>query len=320
MQDVETATDPKANTKANTKAKKPGTKKAAPTRELIVVKTGALSLDVGPTILATLDKTAKDEAKAQTILSEVSDKRYDALSNLTLAVIKAAKADPSVSLAAVFADDRKAISKLNDQLCIAIGLREQIEVNNVPRVVWNKAANKYFPTAKDKKPDKDGKMVMTPDGIRKATFRSNFLHMLKKCTGAALGIIEKDIKADITETGTLRLSGPAVQQRYGASSVVLDGKQKVISGDKTTELKAKPSFENVKKIAEEARGVVSAPGGRPDSRAKTIDVTSDEAFTSLCRTMIAALEKLPTKLTKAQSTGVQNVFNAIDKVIDRVSE
>jgi hypothetical protein len=122
-----------------------------------------------------------------------------------------------------FGGDKKAQNKLNDQLMIALGIREKVEDGDKERLVYSKAVQKFFPSAKDPKDD--------PVTKQKSTLRSNFLHLIKKAQQVAAGIIEKGMTAEHDKaSGTLRLSGSAVKAQFGADKVLLDEKITVQEG------------------------------------------------------------------------------------------
>jgi hypothetical protein len=69
---------------------------AKPKREVAViptVKAGALSVDVGPAAVAMLAKAYQDEAKTHELMQGIEQRRKDAISSVTMGIIKAAKAD-----------------------------------------------------------------------------------------------------------------------------------------------------------------------------------------------------------------------------------
>lgn len=290
--------------------KKPGkAPKAAPVQDLITVENKALSTDLGPVIIATLAKTYDDEAKANEMLKGIDAKRYDLLANTTMAIVKAYEADDSISSSAAFSPDKKVVQKLNDQLTIALGVREYQEVKGKQKLVYAKAVAKYFPTAKDPKG--------APATVRKATLRSNFIHMLKKCAQAATAIVEKDMDAKMdTEAGTLLISGPTVEKAFGVKEVLLNEKQniKVEGQDKPLELKQRPSFTALGNIAAVDHGAV-IKGGSSDRTKKAI-VDPDLAMESLADTVVKAVSRL-SKLTDKQRTALESIKSAVDKALSK---
>ncbi|HEY6020873.1 MAG TPA: hypothetical protein VIY48_13530 [Candidatus Paceibacterota bacterium] len=289
MAKTATAAKPVEATLENKTSPTTGKKLEEPKRKnvIVTVKAGAISKDVGPAVLAGLDKSYKDEAKANQLIEEVKSKRYDLLSSMTLAIVKAAKADDTINLDASFSGEAKKMNVLNDQLGLALGFREVVKGkdsagNEVAKITYAKEVTKYFPTAKDDK--------KAPETIRKATLRSNFLHMLKKCAQAAAAIVEKDLTVTQDKaSGTLQISGPAVTKAFGSDTVLLNEKQTVGEGENSVKLKEKPSFTALAKMGAEAAGKVLQP--RVDSRVGGA-VDTDTALPSLCNSLVAAINKV----------------------------
>jgi hypothetical protein len=290
------------NAKSENKA---NAKKAKETRELIVVKAGAISKDVGLQILSVWDQTDKMERKAEEMLTDAANKRYDALAGLTLAIKKAAEHDDGIDLNSAFRSENKsAVNKLNDQIRITVGLMEYKELSTgVKKLDWTKDAAKI--TSK-----------------WTATQRTNFAHMLKKCAQAAAALI--DTKADVKfvkEEHTLLISGPAVQKEFGQSSVLLNERQKVGEGEKAITLAKRPSFQALADIGKLKRDIV--PARRADSRAANagptgkVNMTSDAAFVSLCNNLVGALNSLAggEGLSEVKKKAAHSVKNALDKVL-----
>ena len=92
---------------------------------LVPIKKSALSVDVGPRVIhAMFGMEERVGALVEELHTLRGVKRYEQLSELTLAVAKAARADNNIDLAATYSGDKKAMEKLNDQLGIALGFRE----------------------------------------------------------------------------------------------------------------------------------------------------------------------------------------------------
>lgn len=311
-----TATKEKPNSTAQaanagvTEADKKAVADKKPPKEIVVIKAGALSVDVGPMVLAGLSKSYEEEGKARQILQGVESKRFDLLAMTTSAIVKAAKADTSIDLTATFDGDVKKMNVLNDQLGLALGFREVTTTTSgdkeVKKIGYAKSVLKYFPGPKD-----DKKAAET---IKKATLRSNFLHMLKKCAQAASAIVEKDItvRKDAT-SGTLMLSGPAIQKQFGQESVLLNDKLTVGEGDNAKKLNAKPSFTAIAKMGAEAAG--KTLNKRPDSRISGNAVDPDTAVQSICNTLVQALGKLKSAPIPKTMEGLKAVQSAIDKAL-----
>jgi hypothetical protein len=273
------------------------------------IKTGALSKDVGPMVIAGLAKAYEDEKKANELIDAVKAKRYDLLAATTAAIVKAAKADDSIDLSAAFKDNKKAINLMNAQIGLALGFREVETVGDgdkaKSRLVYAKSVSKYFPTAKDPKD--------APATIQKATTRSNFMHLVKKCAMAAHAIVLKDldIKKD-AKTGTLQITGPAVNKTFGAESVLLDEKITVGEGENKTKLKKKPSFTALAEMAAESEGKVVAKRGQTGTSGTAIDPSV--AIQSVCTSLLSILPKLKaldpktTESLKAARTAIDNAL------------
>lgn len=302
-----------------TEAKKPEGKKAdtapKPVKEIVTVKSGALSTDVGPMVLAGLDKSYKEEQKAQAILQEVEGKRYDLLAQTTQAIVKAVKADDSINLSAAFSGDPKAMNRLNDQIGLALGFREVTETapdkngQIIRRVAYAKAVTKYFPGPKDDKNSAETK--------RKATLRTNFLHLVKKCAQAAAGITANDLTLSVDKaSGTLALSGPKIAETFGAEKVLLNEKKQVGEGEAAVTLKEKPSFTAIAKMGAAAAGKTMQT--RVDSRASVSGSNATDpnvALQQICASLAKACEKIKGAPDDATKRSLSIALSAIDKVM-----
>lgn len=285
-------------------------KETKPEKLPVTIKATALSTEVGPMVLAGLSKSYDDEGKAKELLRQVEGKRFDLLAMTTQAIVKAAKADNTINLAVTFDSDAKAMNVLNDQLGLALGFRELIETKAEggkvhSKIGYSKAVLKYFPGPKDDK--------KAADTIRKATLRSNFLHMLKKCAQAASAIVEQDITIKKDASGTLMLTGPSIQKQFGADSVLLNDKISVGEGENAKKLNAKPSFTAIAKMGAEAHGKELVK--RPDSRIQSNAVDPDTAVQSICNTLVQAIQKLKSAPIPKTVDGLKAVQSAIDKVL-----
>lgn len=296
---------------AKTETKKAEVKEPKPMKEIVSVKPGALSTDVGPAILAGLDKSYKDEAKANELMQGVEAKRYDMLAQLTNAILKAANADDSIDLSKAFTGNRTDMNTLNDQLGLALGFREVTEVeakdgSMMQRIGTSKACLKYWPGPKD-----DSK---SPEGKRKNTLRTNFLHMIKKCAQAASGIQAKGIKvATDKDSGTLRISGPAVVKEFGHDNVVLNEKQIVGEGEGAVKLVKKPSFTAVAQMGAAAAGKVLEI--RKDSRVASNATDPGVAVQTICKSLVDACSKLKLPADDETKRELSKAQSAIDKVL-----
>lgn len=316
----------KAKTKLPTPKGKPEVAAAAAGSQSIVqLKKSALSLDIGPMVIMGLAKANEEEAKLNQLAENIKNKRYDLLAQTTQAIVKAGKADQSIDLSAVFSGDPKRMASLNDQLGLALGFREIVvtaeDKNGISweKVTTAKVVAKYFPMA--------GEDVKSDEYKKKNTLRTNFLHLLKKCAGAAMTIIEKDIVSKYdAKQGTLVISGPAVKKHFGHDNIPLDEKKIRGEGDSSIELNEKPSFTAVAAMgAAEAGGSAGTVGRRgvQSEAAKataaaaaatgaTTRTTPDQAIVSICKALITAIEKFPGKLSSAVKDNLEAVNNAID--------
>jgi hypothetical protein len=283
-----------------------GKKKEASTAVIPVLKPGAISVDIGPRVISGFMQVADTEAEANKLFAGAASKRYDMLAQLTAGIVKAAKADKTIDLGAYFSKDNKRVNAENDKLGIALGFRSVVTIGEgdsaKQRVVLAPAVAKLFPGGSDTKG--------TAEAKRKATVMSNFLHTFKKCAQAAEGIIAKDIKMTVDkDSGTLRLSGPAVKTTFGENSVLLNEKQTVGEGDKAKKLAAKPSFTAVANLGAQEHGVVMKV--RKDSRAQAVDPVL--SFVSVCKALTEAIGKLGDKPDSRQTEALRTVQNAIDQ-------
>lgn len=287
--------------------------KAEPEQALVipVIKTKALSKDIGPVVVAALAKIQADETQAKAVLEGVQHKRHDLQARLTLAIVKAATADNTIKLADIFSADKKAKMLLGNQIGIALGYREVFTVGEGSKakqtISWSTPCKQYFPNADDK--DKD-----SPEAIAKNTFRTNWTHRITQCIQTACGIMERKLKAEMDKgTNALRLSGPGVKEQFGAASVVLNEKQNVGEGKNAVKLKEKPSFTAIAVRASEAHGNVRMQ--KSTARA-TVTVDPDKAIQGMAAAFVAACEKLdPNKLIGVTRAALESVQSAVDKLL-----
>lgn len=290
-------------------------KEVKPVREVVTVKSGALSTDVGPAVLAGLASAYDKELKANAIMMEVESKRYDLLAQLTAAIVKAAKADDSIDLSVAFgSDNKKAMNVLNDQIGLALGYREKVITtdaggNEIPRIQVAKAAAKYL--ASDPKLDKD-----SPQAKRLNTLRTNFAHTVKKCIMAASGIIEKDITFKSDASGTLQISGPEVKKAFGVDNVLLNEKQVLPAeqeGAEPVKLSQKPSFTALAKMGAEAAGKVLET--RKQSGIGSSATDPGKAVQDIAKSLANACSKLKLPADEETKRALSIAQSAIDKVL-----
>lgn len=269
-------------------------------KEIAPIKSGALSVDVGPIVLETLTRESKEEEKHRSALMAVEQRTNAALSMLTNATIKAAMADPSIDLNSGF---RKGTpyNKLSTQIQVALGIKEFFELKSGSQGIrYTAAAKKFFPAPTDKK--------NSPEYRRKATFASNFAHSLKKCIGAAAGALDLNAKPVIdAETQTLRISGPGVKEHFGTETVTLDGKNRegMTKG-------MKGSFTELQRVAAAKRDV--AVTTRKDSRTEV--VTTEAALVNLCKSLTDALAKISGTPSEKVVAALESVQNAVEHVLN----
>lgn len=272
------------------------------------IKAGAVSKDVGPAVIKALAVAYEDESKGRELIAGAQNKQYNSLSQLTQAIVKAAKADTSIDLSIASVQDAKRQAYLNDQIGLALGYREVLTVGQgtqqKQRVGYAASVVSFFPMPAEDK---------TTDAYkRKTTLRSNFLHMLKKCQLAADSIIQRDIDVKMDKaSGTLLLSGPAIKKQFGAASVVLNEKQTVQDAKgEDFKLTERPSFTALAAKAKESHGGTLHRGSNTRGTGTQLSNPS-AALDSLCKSMIEMLARTK-EPSKAGIDCVKKVESAID--------
>jgi hypothetical protein len=282
-------------------------KVAPPTTALEVVpkiKANALSLDIGPKVIAIFDRSAQEQDKGHELLNSAQGKKYEGMSLLTQGIMKAAMNDQTIKLSDAFSGDRKKMEHLMKQLGLALGFREvQTQKDgdkNVERVVVAKAVAKYFPG-----PNEDTK---SPEYQRKNTFRANFGTTVKNCAQAAEGLIlsKATVKFD-ADNGTLRLSGPKIKEHFGADDVLLNENASQKGKEKDAQLAHRPSFTEIRALAGEEHGAAVHRG--TNTRGTQVGATApkavdpEAALVSLCHMLIQSIGKfdgpVPVKVREA---------------------
>lgn len=285
---------------------------------IVMVKKSALSVDVGPKVLATMAKITDVETDIQNLGEELKAKRYDMLAQLTAAIVKAAKADDSIDLSATFDGDSKRMTSLNDRLGIALGFREIVQTsadkNGIvyDKVVTSQSCAKWLPLGGETPQEKE-----TDEYKRKEARRGNFMTQVKKCAQAAATIIDKAMNAKYDQkNGTLLVSGPAIKKQFGQDSVLLNEKKTVGEGNDKVELNEKPSFAALAKMGAVAAGAAVLPkaAGTPGTRTATIVPAAkmDQAVLSIAKSLTLALEKHPGKASDVLKNALDAVTNAIE--------
>lgn len=305
---TQTAKANKKTAKAKAKASAKPAKEAAP---LATVKASALSTDVGPAVIAALSASVAREDKIKQEVHDLATKRYDMLAKLTNGIVKAAKNDDSIDLNAIFTPGAEK-RKLEQQVGLALGYLEVVEPpkgsKSKAKIGTAKSVAKYFPSGRDQKDSVEYR--------RKQTFRQNFTHQVTKCIQSAAAIISEKMNAEIDKSGTLKLTGPAVEKHFGAPSVLLNEKQTVQNGNTAIQLKEKPSFTAIGRIAAEKAGKVLTV--RKDSRSTVAEPdTAENAFVSLCDSLVKATNTLynGSGLSEKQLAALRQVKSVVDTVL-----
>src|SRR5258705_1611475 len=297
---------------------KPAAKAAARVKEtgtalvVRVLKPGAMSVDVGPVVLAAIGAFTRAEREIGELRRSAEQKQYEALARMTAGIVKAAKADNSIRLEQVFTGDKASKARMNNQIYLALGLKQ---VYTVGKEGAQKQKFDWTPEAATLvKPNKDDPTDVTN---QKGTIRTNLAHMLTKCTQTAVGIVDEGLTiATDKVSGSLMLTGPTMQKHFGEASVVLNEKQTVqikdkkgnVTGEK--KLLAKPSFTEIAKRAAEAHGKVHA--ARVDSRVgATVD--PNKHLVDLAGMLLKAVQKLTDPIATSVKTALESVMNAIDE-------
>jgi hypothetical protein len=276
------------------------------------IKSGALSLDVGPKVIAIFDRSAQEQDKGHELLNSAQGKKYEGMSMLTQGIVKAAQNDASIKLADAFSGDRKKMEHLMKQIGLALGFREiQSQKDGdkvVERVVVAKAVAKYFPG-----PNEDTKSA---EYQRKNTFRANFGTTVKSCAQVAEGLLlsKADVKYD-ADAKTLRLSGPKIKEHFGADDVLLN--ENASQKGKDAPLAHRPSFTEIKAIAGAAHDVAVHRG--TNTRGTQIGATApkavdpEAALISLAHMFIQAIGKM-------EGGGSVKVREAFGQVVNTINE
>lgn len=293
-------------------AKAPAKKEPGTAMVIPVLKSNAMSLDVGPKVLAAIGAFTRSEREIGELKASVEAKRYEALAATTAGIVKAAQADTSIRLETVFTGDKAAKARLNNQIYLALGLKQVYTVGKEgaekQKFDWTIDAASLV------KPEKNDDTNVTN---QKGTIRTNLAHMLTKCTQAAVGIIDDGLKVSTDKaSGSLMLTGPTMQKHFGEASVVLNEKQTVQVKDKKGQvtgekkLLAKPSFSEIAKRAAEAHGKVHAT--RVDSRiGATVD--PNKHLVDLCSMVLKAVNNLKGEIAASVKTALESLNNAIDE-------
>lgn len=280
---------------------------------LVPLPKSALSVDVGPSCLKLLDKARADHATAQDLMKGVESSKFKVISAVTLAIIKAAKADKNITLSNIYSGDNKLKNELHNQLGIALGTRMLKEIKDgntvTTRVVPSPAVLDFFPSAGEKKD--------SPDWARKETLRSNWTTLVGRAAGTACGVVDKGMTAAMDKkAGTLMISGPAVKAHFGADKVLLNENISQVSKDKP--LKARPSFTAVRDIGAKENNAApiggksnTRTGGQGQTTAAPKPVNADDAFRSMASQVAMALGKFSGPLEGKTKDAAEMLLNAL---------
>lgn len=295
--------------------------KLAPTESKAVaipqVKAGALSLDLGPMIAKAIAKFTEGDKALQKARLEQNERDYTMISAITAAGVKATRADPSIDFALILGKDDAKKKEVFAKMYIATGLKKVVRRGKpgqeVEQLDWNPDTEVGQILGESEKDAKDVKEL-------KDSYRTNLSKKLRQAMLSALWLVETkgvNFKQD-KDSGTLLLSGPGVQSIYGAPAVLLnqavnqpnrdaDGAD---MGSKTT-LKAKPSFTDIAKRAQEAHGKVLMSLG--SGRVKQFD-DQHAHVVHICDMMVKVLEKYSDPNPAAQAA-LESALNAIEETL-----
>jgi hypothetical protein len=302
----------KAGRPAKVAPKAPEAEKPTPGASLVpVLKSTALSLDIGPKVVAILADAARFAEESEELKRSAKEKDYEGLKLMTMGIVRAARADSSIDLSAVFGEAKDAGKvRLNNQLYFAMGYKAPMDVGKGKvRFTWTPNVAPFVEAESDADPAR----------VKKNTVRSNLAHLLTKCIHTAIHIVENkvEVKED-KKSGTLLLSGPTIKQHFGEASVLLNEKQNVQTLNRkgevtgTKPLKAKPSYSEIARLGAEAHGKKFEK--RVDSRAVGQD--PHKHIADLCASMVKALEKMPKPLNDVSRKALESAQSAIEAVLE----
>ena len=299
------------NAKADSKPQMPP---VAPLQGSVIphVNPKAMQKELGPKIIRMFAGVEEAKGELERLRREIGNKNYDAIALLTEGVYKVAIVDSNVALADHFAGDDKRKQVLNEQLYLALGIKEVIQVGSgdtkVNRVVWSKANADYLPQY--------GEPTDTPEYERKNTFRTNLSKQLNKAIGAALDIQKRKIVAKYDdEKRTLVISGPEVKKQFGVEQVALNERinQGVPGTDgNPTKLLEKPSFTALYNNAAKAEGLTVRSGS--NDRTKKVITDPSAVIVEIGTTMLNALGRVnePEELSKPATEVLQKIADKLD--------
>lgn len=290
----------------------PATKAAMAVKEVVRIDPRAISADAGIGLIKAMQTAEANEAKANALLESGERARNENIARVTQAILKGIAADKSIDVMAAFSGDKARQNKLNDQIALMLGIKEVV---TVPRedgqahydLRYTKEAAKYFPA---KGEDKNSAAY-----AKKRSLQTNLSTTLKKCVQSVAGIVDLGAQVKPTTGGVLAIEGPRVKEHFGVERVELTGGkqgEKQGAAGAEVELKASPSFDELRRIAEAKHG--KPREGNTSSQAsspKLPDGTTNAGFGSIANALIAAINKISGTPSEAVVKHMRAVQSAI---------
>lgn len=293
---------------------------AAPTSTAVAipqVKAGAMSADLGPMIAKAIAKVTEADEQLHKAKLEQAERDYTLITAITTAAVKATRADQSIDFTLILGKDKAKKDEVFAKMYVATGLKAVVKRGKPGQEVdvldWNPATDV-------------GKILGDRDGDskevkgQKESYRTNLQKKYRVAMLSALWLIETkgvNFKAD-EDSGTLMLSGPGVQSVYGAPVVLLDQrvKQELRDNDgkdagSTVNLKAKPSYTDISRRAQEAHGKVVLPR---ETRPKMFDDVHAQVV-HMCDAFLKVLKNYSDP-NPAATASLEAVANAIDETLN----
>lgn len=224
---------------------------------------------------------SRSELGSEIVAAFRGNKNYQVLALMTLGIFEAARRN-EVCLDSAFRQSRKDQKKLNDQLCLVLGVKQESVTGGKRKIAYTDVAALF---------------------VHNDTARTNFAHALKKCTKTAVGLL--DLKAEIRlepKAGKLVAAGPGIRGEFGLREITLDEKPR-------EGLTQRPSYTALAAIAERNRGIVPKRGSM--TRGRRAITSSDTQFESLCRELLHRLNAIG-RLSTRQSHALEAVSLAIE--------
>lgn len=297
----------KAPTNGNSKATKPMAK--LPTT---YVNPKAMAINVGEKAVQAFKMTKDLEQQRLDIVDRVNAVAGQTNAMLTETFFNAAKADPSIKLGDIHAEDERSTKELRQKLEVAVGIKvATVNDDGTVKVEYSPWAKNYFPQYGEKEAD---------EGLwrTKENFRSNFATAFTKCIKAAHACIAKDLQISKDQaTGTLLITGKAIKERFNVDSVALNEKREVKDGDKTVKLNKIPSYTELARMSTESVGKTLKT--RVDSRAKEVNALNESDVAAAVKSLTIALGKVQ-DIGDELRTAIEALADACDGALDRVSD